>query len=244
MPIKFGSPLTSKLAKKYWEKPGAKDKPLLFAIQDFSAPASMVSSRSALPIYLYGYDRDWEHDSEGRLKISPRKVAVHRWGEKEIPSGFFDLPGSENISAVLFSNSGTISKFNRMGMLAGFGSRRVVILRQGFAVNHDPNASMPHVFRHVVNAPDYRETWTEGLDVFHNPRAIHPIDPLMIPGAAHHWIHSDGQMETRTPEWQPLGSYTYVLVAEDEQAASRATAAALAGKPIGETQDINKSVLE
>lgn len=244
MPIKFGSPLTSKLAKRYWEKPSAKDKPLLFAIQDFSAPASMVSSRSALPIYLYGYDHDWEHDSEGRLKISPRKVAVHRWGEKEIPSGFFDLSGSENVSAVLFSNSGTISKFNRMGTLAGFGSRRVVMLRLGFAVDHDPNASMPITFRHVVNAADYHETWTEGLDVFHNPRAIHPIDPSMIPGAAHHWMLPHGQMDTWTPDWQPLGSYTFVLVAEDEEAAGRAIAAALAGKPIGETQDISKSVPE
>ena len=35
MPIKFGSTLTSKLAKKYWEKPNVAGKPLLFAIQDF-----------------------------------------------------------------------------------------------------------------------------------------------------------------------------------------------------------------
>ncbi len=244
MPIKFGSALTSKLAKKYWEKPIAKGKPLLFAIQDFSAPASMVSTRSALPIYLYGYDHDWEHDSEGRLKISPRKVTVHRWGEKEIPSGFFDLPGAENISAVLFSNSGTISKFNRMGMLAGFGSPRVVMVRRGFAVDHDPNASMPRPFRHVVNAPDYTETWVEGLDVFHNPRALHPIEPWMLPGAAHHRLLPDGQLDSVTPDWQPLGSYTFVLVAEDEDAASRATGAALAGEPIGDTQKVGKSVLE
>lgn len=47
-----------------------------------------------------------------------RRVDVHRWGPKEIPAGFFRLPGAENISAVIFNNSATISKFNRMGLLA------------------------------------------------------------------------------------------------------------------------------
>lgn len=221
MPIKFGSTLTSKLAKKYWEKPSAAGKPLFFAIQDFSTPASMVFTRSALPVYLYGYDYEWEHDSGGRLSITPRKITEHRWGHKVIPSGYFDLPEAENVSAVLFSNSGTISKFNRMGMLAGFGSRRVVLVRQGYAVDHDPNAAAPRAFRHVVNALDYSETWVEGLDVFHNPRAKHPIEPWMLPGAAHHRLLEDGQMESFTPTSHPLGSFTYIIVADDEQQAHR-----------------------
>lgn len=215
MPIKFGSTLTSKLAKKYWEQPSAEGKPLLFAIQDFSDQASMVFTRSALHVYLYGCDHDWEHDSEGRLIITPRNITEHRWGDKVIPSGFFDLPEAENVSAVLFSNSGTISKFNRMGVLAGFGSRRVVLIRRGFAFNLDPNSAKPHAFRHIVNAPDYGETWVEGLDVFHNPRAKHPVDPRMLPGAAHHRLLENGQMVSFTPDFQPLGSFTYIIVAND-----------------------------
>lgn len=102
MPIKFGSSLTSKLAKHYWEKPNVADNPLIFAIEDFSAPGSMVHTRSALPVYLYGYDHDWKHDENGNLQITPRKVKTHKWGNKVIPSGFFNLPNSENVSAVLF----------------------------------------------------------------------------------------------------------------------------------------------
>lgn len=234
MPIKFGSTLTSKLAKKYWEKQNVAGKPLLFAIQDFSAPASMVFTRSALPVYLYGYDYDWDRESSGQLNITPRKIAEHRWNEKVIPSGFFDLPGGENVSAVLFSNSGTISKFNRMGVLAGFGTRRVVLVRQGFAVNHDPNAVAPRPFRYVVNAPGYSETWVEGLDVFHNPRATNPIEPRMLPGAAHHRLLADGQMESFTLDWQPLGSFTFIMVAEDEEQAHRA---AIGGMPEGWATD-------
>ena len=88
MPIKFGSPLTSKLAKKYWEKPNVAGKPLLFAIQDFSSPGSMIRTRSGLPIYLYGYDHDWEYNDEGQLIITPRKVEFHQWGQKKYLPGF------------------------------------------------------------------------------------------------------------------------------------------------------------
>lgn len=215
MPIKFGSTLTSKLSKKYWEKPSAAGKSLLFAIQDFSAPASMVFTRSSLPIYLYGYDHDWKRDDDGKLIITPRKITSHRWGEKEIPSGFFDLPGAENVSAILFSNSATISKFNRMGLLAGFGSSRVIMVRHGEAVNHDPNAAKPHEFERLVNSLEYKETWVEGLDVFHNPNAKHPISSWMLPGASHHRLLPDGQMESHTPDWHPLGSFTKIIIKEN-----------------------------
>ena len=216
MPIKFGSTLTSKLVKSYWETPSAKDKPLLFAIQDFSAAGSMLFTRSALHLYLYGYDHDWEHDNKGRLTITARRIEEHRWGDKVIRCGFFGLQGAENVSAVVFSNSGTISKFNRMGVLAGFGSRRVVLVRKGLHVNHDPNASDPHTFAHIVNSSEYFETWAQGLDVFHNPRAVRPIDPEMLPGAAHHRLLHDGQIDSLTPDFHPLGSMTFIVVAEDE----------------------------
>ena len=216
MPIKFGSTLYSKLVKEYWKKPNVKDKPLLFAIQDFSAEASMVFTRSALCIYLYGYDHESKHDNYGRLIITPRRIKEHKWETKEIPSGFFYLPGAENISAVVFSNSGTISKFNRMGVLAGFGSRRVVLIRKGFAMNHAPDSANPNEFRYIVRPPEYCETWSEGLDVYHNPRAIHPLNPEMLPTAAHHWLLEDGQMKSLVPEFHPLSSMTFISVGEDE----------------------------
>lgn len=216
MPIKFGSTLTSKLAKRYWQKPHVAGKPLLFAIQDFSAPASMTYTRSALFTYLYGYDHDWAYDGNGSLKITPEKVANHQWNNKVIPSGFFDLPDAENVSAVMFNNSGTIAKFKRMGVLAGFGSRRLIMFREGFAVNPDPNATMPLPFRYVVDASDPSETWSQGFDVLHNPRAKHPIKPAMLPGAAHHRLLEDGQIESLTPTFQPLTSFTHTIVVKDE----------------------------
>lgn len=211
MPIKFGSPLFSKLKKKYWENPDVEEKPLVLAIQDFSAPASMTFTRSALPVYLYGYDHEFWYDEKGVLHIDPVKIETHRWGNKEIPSGFFYLDGAENISAVIFNNSGTISKFNRMGKLAGFGSENVCLLRRGTAVNPDPNAAAPYTFVHDVDSPEYSENWVEGMDVFHNPNAIRPIAEWMIPGAAHHHLQPDGNIQSMTPDWHPLASITEIV---------------------------------
>jgi hypothetical protein len=208
MPIKFAGVLKGKLDKHYWEKPHVADKPLLFAVEDFSAPGSMIHTRSAFERYIYGYDHEWERDAEGNLIIKPRKVGIHKWGTKEVPSGFFELPGSEHVSAVLFSNSGTIAKFNRIGLLAGFGSERLELVRVGTAVDHDPKATRPLAFERSVRDPAYTEKWSEGIDIWHNPNALLPLDPELLPVVAHHWLLPDGQVESFTPEWHPFGSMT------------------------------------
>jgi hypothetical protein len=211
MPIKYAGPLTTKLGKRYWEKPNVAGKPLLLAIADFHAPRSMTETRSGLPVYLYGLDYTWQHDAFGRLHIQPMKVKQHEFGgKKPVPSGFFGLPGAEHVSAVLFSNSGTLSKFNRMGLLTGFGSSRVRMARQGFAMDTNPNAAMPRPFLHQVHEPGYSETWCEGLEVHHNPRALVPLPLHALPGAVHHRLRTDDQTVTTGPEWQPLSSVTFL----------------------------------
>lgn len=214
MPIRYAGPLTAKLAKKYWEMEHVKGRPLALAIQDFHAPNSMAMSRTALPVYLYGMVWDWENDAEGKLIIRPKKVQQHVWGAKTLPSGFFALPGAENISAVVANASATISKFNRMGVLSGFGSKRVQLVRVGTAANPDPNSEHPTAFVHHVNSPDYGETWIEGMDVFHNPNAVHPLNPAMLLGAAHHRLGEDGQLVSQIPVWQPFGSVTHIQVGD------------------------------
>lgn len=221
IPIKFGSALFSKLRRRYWELPHVAGKPLLFAIQDFHAPQSMIRARTGLGIYLYGYDHEWHHDERGKLVIEPLRVTEHRWGNKVIPSGFFDQEGAEHVSAVLFNNSATLAKFNRMGFVAGFGSRRVQMVRTGKALNPDPNAAEPFRFATAVDE-GYQETWSEGLDIYHNPRALHPLDPRHFPTAMHHHIQPDGQVLSRrlVEGFHPLGSITSILVPLDDDPAA------------------------
>jgi hypothetical protein len=211
LPIQYAGPLTAKLGKRYWEQPHASRIPLVFAIQDFHDRGSMTWSRAGLPTYLYGYRHHPRRLPDGSLTIVPEKVATHRWGTKEISSGFFDLPDANNVSAVLFNSSGTISKFNRIGVVAGFGSPRVRLVRTGLRVDLDPNASEPTPFSIAVDGA-YSETWIEGADFYHNPRATNPVDTDMFPGAAHHHLLLDGTVETMSPAWQPLTSLTSITI--------------------------------
>ena len=215
MPIKFGSPLFSKLKKKYWEQREIAGIPLVFAIADFSSPGSMVNSRSALERYLYGFSYEAAHDDQGNVLCLPTKISEHRWEAKVIPSGFFDIPDAKNVSAVISTTAGTISKFNRMGMLAGFHNDDLLMVRSGTCVNHDPDATNPAAFEAVVNADGYDETWVEGLDVYHNPRATLPLPKHFISGAAHHHCDSEGRWTTHAPSFHPLASRTETLVGVD-----------------------------
>ncbi|MCP1240299.1 hypothetical protein NKW44_11425 [Acetobacter lovaniensis] len=211
MPIKFAGPLTGKLKKKYWEKGHVADRPLLFAIHDFSSPGSMMRTSSALQLYLYGYDYDWEKGADGTLVMIPKRVDWHVWGDKRVEAGFFRLPDSEQVSAVLFSNSGTISKFARMGALAGFGSDKVQLVRDGTWLNSNPNPTLQHR-KQNVRGLGYAENWAEGISIFHNPNALKPLDPKLFPSAAHHWLAEDGTLYTELPNNFPLASFTHLLV--------------------------------
>ena len=209
MPIKFGSSLYSKLKKKtrYWDLEHVKGKPLVFAIADFHEANSMVWSHGALWQYLYGMRYEHVATEDGSYHVAPKKIISHKQGNKEIPSGFFFLEDAENVSAILSSNSGTISKFNRMGKLAGFGGDDIKLFRKGYCHDHDPEASVPAFFSFEVAAGKVTESWAEGLNMYHNPNAIHPVDPKLFPSIAHHFFE-DGLIRSIIPEFHPYSSVT------------------------------------
>lgn len=220
MPIKFGSALISKLRRRYWEHEHVKGNALVLAIADFSSPGSLLYSRTALLTYLYGY-RYKQDSSDGQsTRLTPKKVPGHRWDEKEIPSGFFDLPDAENISAVLYSNSGTIAKFSRMGLLAGFGSDRVSLVRASFEFDPSPGATRPRRLRKLVKAPSYQEAWADDIEVFHNPRATVTLAMELLPGLVHYQILEDGRLVVTVPPGstsRTLASVTEVHVSKGDK---------------------------
>jgi hypothetical protein len=211
-PIKFGSPLFSKMKKKYWEQEHVRGNPFVLAIEDFHEPGSMVWTGSALELYLYGHNYEWYHRISGELVVVPEAIGHHRHGKKQIPSGFFEQPDAEHVSAVLFSNSATISKFNRMGFLAGYRPEGLTMIRAGACYNHEPHATEPLEFMYVVGDPSApAETWAEGLSMFHNPSALEPVPQELFPGIAHHWLDDRNRMRSVVPAFHPYGSFTQIL---------------------------------
>ena len=111
---------------------------------------------------------------------------------------------------MVFSNSGTISKFVRMGILAGFGSKRIKVIRFGTVFDPDPDATEPRRFAVAVTGEGYAEAWADGLNVYHNPRALLPFPPEWLPGAAHHRLLPGGQRSDSVSAGHVIASWTHI----------------------------------
>ncbi len=220
MPMKFGGALTAKLNKKsangesYWERGPGAGKPFVLAVADFHKPGgdgdvgSMTYTQEALWLYLYGHRVEWEF-IDGNLSIRSVKGDDHVYKTKTIETGFFDLEGAENISAVVFSNAGTMAKFDRMGVDAGFAPDDHRYMRIGFRLDPDPNAVIGTQFSEEVEA-DYGERWSDELQVFHNPRAKLPLPLEAFAGTTQHKF-VDGQHISYSTGTPVLSSQTIIL---------------------------------
>lgn len=172
--IRLGSPLYSKLQKRYWELPHVVGKPLVFAIQNFHAGGLSLSS-TGMSQYLFGVDHSHYFGEDGNLVVEGKPVATHE-GSKTIPSNFFAQPGAEHVSAVLFCNGGTITKFNRIGHEGKHRSDAVRMVRFGTCLDHDPNATQAEVFDYEVGDPRMPpESWRDGAILIRNPAASIPL---------------------------------------------------------------------
>ena len=211
VPIKLGSPLFSKLKKKYWNLPHVVGKPLVFALQDFHAPGSLTNSSAALAYYLFGIDQSWHKTQDGKLIIDSGSVKEHSVGSKRIPSGFFSQPDAENVSAVLFCNSGTIPKFGRMGQQGQYRSPKVRMLRYGTKHRFDVHATLPEAFLYEVGDPELGpETWREGTILIRNPNALRPLPPEWLGAAAEEDFENGQVMTTFAEDFLPFMSVTQV----------------------------------
>ena len=209
LPIKFGSALYSKISRdqKYWELEHVAGKPFILAIHDYHVPAadglpvSMTWSWAGLFSYLYGFRNPAEvvngeilpktETVNTKMNLIMEKVEEHTVGDKIIPANFFIQPDAENISAVLFSNAATVTAFNCMGKLAGLGSANVKMTRKGMKTTPKGSVLYPVPFIIDVDDINYEETWADSLVMFHNPRALHPVDPQAFPDISHVQVDPD-----------------------------------------------------
>jgi hypothetical protein len=82
----------------YCELPNVAGNPFVLAIQTIHEHGSLTFSNAAVVRYLDGIAHRRLWDEAGNLIINREQVSEHPHGEKVIPSGFFDLPDSQNVS--------------------------------------------------------------------------------------------------------------------------------------------------
>lgn len=207
MPMKWSSPLYTKLNKKYWEKDAVTGVPLVFAIHDFHGPNSMSWSRPALSDYLFGV----RCDEDG----SDHPIGSHTYNGRTIPSGFFNLADAENISAVIASTEATLTKFNRMGKIAGFHTDETRLIRTGALLDLEGMQLTP--FHHEVVEGKRTETWASGVWVYHNPNAKHPLDSDTFHDAINVFLKDGQRIHLSSQRHHVVRSQTTVIRPESQQ---------------------------
>ena len=219
VPIRLGSPLFSKLQKKYWLEPHVAGRPFVLAIQDFHGPGSLMVSSTPLSGFLFGLRQTWHHDEHGNLVIQEHKVDHHTaW--KTIPSGFFSQPETDNISAVLFCNSGTAPKFARMGQQGKHRSENVRMIRFGTCYDHNPDAAKPFGFAYEVGDTNFGlETWREGTELIRNPFAKVPLPEEWFGAAVEQDLIDGRPINTHREEFLPYWSQTQMFPGTTSNAA-------------------------
>lgn len=177
--VRFGSILRSKADRAYHDLPHVAGKPLVIAVQGFFGAGAL--SHNALPLIRYLYDLALtEIDEGGAITVTDASVGFHVGDTKTIKSGWFANPDAAHISAVMWSNSGTVGKFNRMA--AGLG-----LMAPGWEIHRcgrelDPRPGVTEPVRFVERVEPGGEPWEEGLVVIHNPYAEVPLPSYAFEG--------------------------------------------------------------
>ena len=171
-------------------------------------------SDHALAQFLFGLRVVGSHHEAGVSIPNYTVVTEHRAFDKVIPSNFFSSPEAENISAVLFSNSGTIAKFNRMGHQdPKLRHSSIRMWREGLRYDFDPGATRPLPFSYEVGDGQHWEGWAEGLSLFLNPNARIPFQPEVL-GVSTTKLES-GQFASEIVGFHPFKSKTVTVKLED-----------------------------
>ncbi len=209
--IKFGSPLYSKMQKKYWTLPHVAGKPFVIAIENFHGGGLNLSATS-ISQYLFGIDHRHFFDDGGNLVVEGNAILKHE-GSKVIPSNFFGLPDAHHVSGILFSNAGTVPKFGRIGQQGHYRSKATRMVRSGTCWDPNPNAISPQVFAYEVGDLDMpTEPWRDGSVFIHNPYALHPLPAEWIGASAEENLsEGDTVVATMTDPFHVYASTTTLL---------------------------------
>ncbi len=196
--LRFAKTLGSKLQKRYDLLPHVADKAFAIALADFHASGSMVWTREALISYLYGmYPEVTEVDGS---RIASYRNVSQLMGSSGFPAGLFRNPTHSELSAVIFTNACSISKFNRVGVSSGALTKGLRFVRFGKFFDRTPGTLEGIPFCLDITSAEYRSLWPQGyepwsaeLEIFHNPFAQHPFHRTLLPEATH-WFHAGGEI--------------------------------------------------
>lgn len=176
--IRLSNSLTAK-HRKYLESYAVLDhvqnRPYVVAVTNFDQPFSFMACQRPIEAVLHGYYVDEERyiasgRREGRLE-GEALSKIFKDNGSPIELGLFSTPAYREISAVIFSGCANMGKVRA---LSSDPSPGIVFT----ALRLNPASDQPH----IIQAPkrSYAENLLDGLRVYHNPFATHPLDPTLF----------------------------------------------------------------
>lgn len=162
---------TRKYFKSYQDQPHMKGKPFVLALSPFDQLFFYLQVQRAIEAVLYDYyvnEQEYIDDPTKYDSITARRLrVVQKDNGVELPLGIFNDSSHAHISAVVFNSSATWGKVRAL-----CDDPHPFILFS--AARSDPRTGDFYVFR--GKKADYQETLYDGLRVYHNPHATHPLD--------------------------------------------------------------------
>lgn len=184
VPKRLGRILWKKLAHRYHELPHCQGVPLVLMIAPFFEAGSLLYTDHCLVEYLYG--SPYQNNSQG---------------------AFFEKDGSREISAVLFCNRFTVSKFLRLSTnFIKMKSHKAII--SGCAYQSTDVESYRLInFHRALDDEGFSELWSEGVTLYENPNASIPLGKNVLKCSSRIYVE-DGYVCRDVYGFHPLSSGT------------------------------------
>jgi hypothetical protein len=180
--------LKKKLRQGYQNLPHCRDIPLVLMIAPYFEAGSGFFTDDALVHPLFG----------GPIGI------------RNVVPPFFQQVAARPVSAVVYCNQFTVSRFLRLSV--DFGARETpTAFRRGFCcwpIGDENHALGP--FEHKLGSPNLpKESWAEGVTVFENPLAAVPLQFGFFPGTSRVFVE-DGHVCRTVSAFHPVVSFMQI----------------------------------
>jgi hypothetical protein len=163
---------SKKFLSSYSKLDHVKDRPFVLAITAFDSPHAILANQRAIEAALFGYYVDEEkYIREGGELKGYEVESIEKDNGSSVNLGVFKDDTFKWLSAVMFSSCAT---WGKVRALSADPNPEI----EFEALRYNPNGTMPH--RERATKASYTERLLDGLRVYHNPLAKHPIDPSLF----------------------------------------------------------------
>lgn len=203
IPLMVSNAIYEKVKKEYWNKDHVKGIPFLLAVADFHETSSMIWTYEAFLTTLFGVRPKIAKKEDGSTYQALDTVEKFTKNNgTEIPAALFFQKEYENVSAIIYNPTATISKFNRMGRQAGLGTFESQLFWTAAYHDHTHGALAPIIRMQEINE-NSKENWSMGATIFHNQNAKLPVNPELFNKQVAHVFMEDGKLLNLIPPIHP-----------------------------------------